>query len=174
MSSSDLEAPSALGRVKPLDTSVVTSALADDSDDELPTPGALAAAASKKASAIESLLREEKARERAAREADDEPGQQFIARTFWRNRPMGSMSTLDCEEYGGEGWRGQVAQALRGEPSPPFVLPDETHPSCSNCRLLHITFAVHVSDLALLAAQHGRDRFSGRPPSHRTLAGRNS
>lgn len=174
MSSSDLEAPSALGRVKPLDTSVVTSALAGDSDDELPTPGALAAAASKKASAIESLLKEEKARERAAREADDEPGQQFIARTFWRNRPMGSMSKLDCKEYGGEGWRGQVAHALRGEPSLSFALPEEAHPSCANCRLLQVACAVHVSHLALLAAQHGRDRFSGRSPSRRTLAGRKS
>ncbi|BGP32910.1 hypothetical protein JCM10296v2_004695 [Rhodotorula toruloides] len=111
---SDLEPPSALGGAKPLDVSLVTSALAEDSDEDLPAPGALAAATEKKAAAMESLLNEETEREKQEREAMVESEEQLDLRTFWRPSKMWSIDQLKKDEYGGDGWRGQIAQALRG------------------------------------------------------------
>ncbi|BGP25414.1 amino acid transporter [Rhodotorula toruloides] len=120
---SDLEASSALGRVKPLDTSVVTSALATDSDEDLPAPGALAGATQKKAALIENLLSEETEQEKKEREAAVESKQQLDLRTFWRPSEMCSIDELDREEYVGDGWRGQIAQALRDIFAPPMRFP---------------------------------------------------
>ncbi|BGP08914.1 hypothetical protein JCM10049v2_004765 [Rhodotorula toruloides] len=111
---SDLEAPSVLGSVKPLDLSVVTSALAEDSDEDLPAPGALPAATKKKAAALESLLNEETEREKQEREAMVESEEQLDLRTFWRPSKMWSIDQQDKAQYVGDGWRGQIAQALRG------------------------------------------------------------
>ncbi|BGP00301.1 hypothetical protein RTBOTA2_003526 [Rhodotorula toruloides] len=111
---SDLEAPSALGNVKPLDVSLVTTALAEDSDEDLPAPGALPPATKKKAAAMESLLNEETEREKQEREALVEPEEQLDLRTFWKPSKMWFTDQLDEGEYVGDGWRGQIAQALRG------------------------------------------------------------
>lgn len=170
---SDLEAPSVLGSVKPLDLSVVTSALAEDSDEDLPAPGALPAATKKKAAALESLLNEETEREKQEREAMVESEEQLDLRTFWRPSKMWSIDQQDKAQYVGDGWRGQIAQALRGKPSHPCASPNEADSPSAFRRHLHVVHALPVGRHAILATEFGRDRFSRRPPSrvpldHRT------
>ncbi|BGP49062.1 hypothetical protein JCM10450v2_004941 [Rhodotorula kratochvilovae] len=109
LSDDDLAPPNALSRLNALDASRVASALADNSDDDLPAP----AVATKKAREVERVLAEEREAERR-RAADGETREEREKRGMWRERETAvGTPKKECEAWVGEGWRGAVAKALK-------------------------------------------------------------